>query len=169
MTDLRTWEFTDIWRQRWSEWMQPGGHGAMADARNDKIAWTPLAKPLSKCVVALLTTGGVHLRSDAVYEVLKKDGDWTYREIPSNTAPDDLTISHTHYNHGDADRDINCMLPIERLPELRDEGVIGGVARTHYGLMGWVPDSRNTVRDTVPSIVAHCKSEGVDIVVLSPG
>jgi D-proline reductase (dithiol) PrdB len=169
MSDLRPWEFTEVWRQRWDEWMQPGGHGSMADAKNEKIAWAPLTKPLSKCTVALLTTGGVHLRAQAAYEVLKKDGDWTYREIPADTVPADLTISHTHYNHIEADRDINCMLPIERLPELREQGVIGGVASTHYGLMGWVPDPRSTVRDTVPAIVANAKAQGVDIVVLTPG
>ncbi len=78
-------------------------------------------------------------------------------------------ITHTHYNHLDADRDVNCMFPIERLPELRDQGVIGGVARTCFGLMGWVPDPRPTVRDTIPAIVARAKAEGVDIAVLTPG
>ena len=169
MTELPDWKFTPNWEQRWNEWMTPGGHGTIADVRNEKLSWTPLKKPLAQCTVALLTTGGVHLRSQADFDVLKKDGDWTWREIPSDTAPAELAITHTHYNHIDADRDINCMLPLERLAELRAQGVIAGVARTHYGLMGWVPDSRSTVRDTVPAIVARTKAEGVDIAVLTPG
>jgi D-proline reductase (dithiol) PrdB len=169
VTQLREWKFTANWKQRWDEWMNPGGHGAIADVRNHKLAWTPLAKPLSQCTVALLTTGGVHLRSQPVYDLQKKDGDWMYREIPSDTAREAVAIAHTHYNHLDADRDINCMLPLQRLRELRDEGLIGAVAATHYGLMGWVPDSRSTVRDTVPGIVARAKAEGVNIAVLTPG
>ena len=169
MTELSDWDFTPIWQQRWAEWMNPGGHGSIADVRNEKLAWTPLAKPLADCTVTLLTSGGAHLRSQTPYDVLKKDGDWTWREIPSDAPADALTITHTHYNHVDADRDINCMLPMDRLRELRDEGVIRAVAPTLFGVMGWVPDSRSTVRDTVPEIVRRAKAENVDVMVLSPG
>ena len=96
MTELCDWEFTPNWEQRWAEWIKPGGHGSIADVRNEKLAWTPLKKPLAQCTVALLTTGGVHLRSQDEYDLLKKDGDWTYREIPADTPPAVLAIAHTH-------------------------------------------------------------------------
>ena len=169
MTELLDWEFTEKWRQRWAEWMTPGGHGAIADVRNESLAWTPPGKPLAECTVALVTTGGVHLRTQEPFDVMKEDGDWSLREIPADTPPGALMITHTHYNHLDADRDVNVMFPIERLAELAEKGVIGGVARTHFGMMGWVPDPRATVRDTVPAIVARARSENVDIVLLTPG
>jgi Glycine/sarcosine/betaine reductase selenoprotein B (GRDB) len=124
MTELRNWQFTSDWQQRWTEWMSPGGHGSIADVRNDKLAWTPLTKPLAQCNITLLTSGGVHLRAQNAYDVSKKDGDWSWRPIPSDTPTGALAITHTHYNHLDADRDVNCMLPIDRLRELRDQGVI---------------------------------------------
>ena len=130
MSKLRDWEFSERWQERWADWMKPGGHGAMADVRNEKLAWTPLTKPLSDCTVALVTTGGVHRRNQEPFDVMKHDGDWSLREIPWDTPTKDLTITHTHYNHLDADQDINCMFPIERLPELQGDGVIGGVAAT---------------------------------------
>jgi D-proline reductase (dithiol) PrdB len=169
MTELIDFEFTERWQEKWNDWMKPGGHGALADVRNENLAWTPLAKPLSECTVMLLTTGGVHLRTQEPFDVMKEDGDWSPREIPSNTPPEALMITHTHYNHIDADRDVNVIFPIERLPELRDEGMIGGVADTHFGLMGWVPNPTSTVRDTVPQIVAKANTDGVDIALLTPG
>jgi D-proline reductase (dithiol) PrdB len=169
MTELLDWEFTSKWQERWTDWMRPGGHGALADVRNESLALTPLDKPLAESTVALLTTGGVHLKSQTPFDVMKADGDWSLREIPADTPPDALTITHTHYNHLDADKDVNVMFPIERLAELRAAGVVGGVAKTFYGLMGWVPDPRPTVRDTVPTIVARAKSEDVDIILLTPG
>jgi hypothetical protein len=36
-------------------------------------------------------------------------------------------------------------------------------------MMGWVPDPTSTVRDSVPEVVARAKSEGVDIILLTPG
>jgi len=169
MTELLDWEFTPKWEERWTDWMRPGGHGALADVRNETLAWTPLDKPLSESTVALLTTGGVHLKSQTPFDVMKEDGDWSLREIPADTAPEALTITHTHYNHLDADKDVNVMFPIERLHELHEAGVVGGVAGTFYGMMGWVPDPRPTVRDTVPEIVDRAKAEGVDIILLTPG
>lgn len=169
MTELNEWEFTERWQERWTDWMKPGGHGAMADVRNEELAFTRLTKPLSECTVALLTTGGVHLRSQTPFDISKHDGDWSLREVPSDTPAAELMITHTHYNHLDADKDINCVFPIERLAELKDAGVIGNVAKTHYGMMGWVPDPTSTVRDTVPDIVAKAQSEGVDILLLTPG
>ena len=169
MVKLIDWEFTEKWQDRWTDWMKPGGHGALADVRNEELAWVPLNKPLSECTVALVTTGGVHKKSQEPYDVMKADGDWSLREIASDTPTGDLMITHTHYNHMDADRDVNVVFPIERLPELRDQGVIGDVAETHFGMMGWVPNPTVTVRDTVPDIVAKAKSEGVDIALLTPG
>lgn len=169
MTELIDWEFTPKWQQRWNEWMRPGGHGAIADVRNEELAWTPLEKPLSECTVTLVTTAGVHLRSQTPFDVMKEDGDWSLREIPSDTPPDALMITHTHYNHLDADKDINVMFPIERLHELHEAGVIAGVAETFFGMMGWVPDARPTIRDTVPAIAAQAKADGVDIALLTPG
>jgi len=169
MTTLDEWELTERWQERWADWMKPGGHGAMADVKNETIAWTPLTKPLSECTVSLLSTGGFHLRSQEPFDVAKPDGDWSLREIPSSTLPEELMITHTHYNHLDADQDVNCMFPIERLAELHSDGAIGDVAQTHYGMMGWVPDPRSTVRDTVPEIMVRAQAEGVDILLLTPG
>ena len=53
---------------------------------------------------------------------------------------EDLMISHTHFDRTDADQDINCVFPLTRLKELAAEGIIGGVAPTHYGFMGYIPE-----------------------------
>src|SRR3954468_17524039 len=95
------WNLTESWRQRWDEWIKPGGHGGLADVRNDSLAWCPPKKPLEQCTVALLTTGGLHLKSQKPFELQKKGGDWSWRAIPSSMSAGELAISHTHYGHLD--------------------------------------------------------------------
>ena len=56
-----------------------------------------------------------------------------------------------------------------RLKELAAEGLIGGVAATHYGLMGYIPDTKPLIEDTIPLILKRLKEEGVDAVILNPG
>ena len=48
-----------------------------------------------------------------------------------------LFLSHHHYDHTSADKDINLVFPIDRLRELAEARIIGGVARTHIGYMGY--------------------------------
>jgi D-proline reductase (dithiol) PrdB len=59
-------------------------------------------------------------------------GDPTSREIPADTSPQDLCITHDYYDHTDADRDINVVLPIERVRELKILGEIGDVNHRHF-------------------------------------
>src|SRR5438874_8053248 len=55
------------------------------------IPWTPLRKPVSECTVVLVTTAGVHLRSDRPFNL---NGDSSFRVIPKDAQPGDLAISH---------------------------------------------------------------------------
>src|SRR5262245_43876626 len=128
-----------------------------------EIPWTPLRKPVSKCTVALVSTAGVHLRSDPPF---KLNGDPSYRVIPSDVQPRDLAISHQAYDRTDALKDINLVFPIERLRELEAEGVIGRVADDHYGfgLMG----SAEQLMPSIQEVARRIRAAGVDLALLVP-
>jgi D-proline reductase (dithiol) PrdA len=95
--------------------------------------WTPVTKPLETMRVALVTAGGVHMRSQERFIV---SGDSSYREIPGDVKSEYLMVTHGGYDNSDANKDINCMFPLDRLRELAAAGVIKEVAPTHVGLMG---------------------------------
>ncbi|HVB74317.1 MAG TPA: glycine/sarcosine/betaine reductase selenoprotein B family protein [Ktedonobacteraceae bacterium] len=136
---------------------------------NPSIAWVPVRKPLAQCTVALVTTAGVHLKSQPAHDLLDPHGDASFREIPGNTQARDIAVDHSHYDTTDANADPNCVFPIDRLRELVLMGLVGGVAPVHYGFMGFIPDGR-LLRDTTAPIVAErLQSEGVDAAVLTPG
>jgi D-proline reductase (dithiol) PrdB len=132
-----------------------------------EIPLSPFEKEASDSVIALVTTSGVHLKTQEVFNV--EAGDPTARFIPSSSMEEELMISHTHYDRSDADRDINCVLPLTRIKELEQEGIIGGVAPTHYGLMGYIPDTKILINETIPKIIQQLKAEQVDAVLLNPG
>lgn len=77
-----------------------------------------LRKPLSQCKVALITTAGVHLRSQAPFNMDDVDGDATYRELPLTATSDDMTITHKYYDHRDADQDLNVVFPLAHFRDL---------------------------------------------------
>ncbi len=139
----------------------------MVHSIKGEIPFTLYKKPLKDSVVALVTTAGVHLKTQNIFDV--EAGDATVRFLSSDCREEELMISHTHYDRSDADQDINCVFPITRLNELAAEGQIGKAAPTHYGLMGYIPDTKPLIEETIPLIIKQLQEEKVDAVILNPG
>jgi D-proline reductase (dithiol) PrdB len=134
------------------------------------IPWAPLRKLLRESSIAMVTTAGVHLKSQTPFNMEDPDGDATFRAFPSNVNKTDLTITHKYYDHAAADRDINVVLPIDRLRELRDEGVIGGIAPTLYSFMGHIdgPHLKILMEETAPQVAEFLVRDEADAVFLTP-
>jgi D-proline reductase (dithiol) PrdB len=136
----------------------------------DEIPWAPLRKPLREATVTMVTTAGVHLRSDPPFDMDDPDGDPSFRAIPSTADRAELVITHKYYDHSAADRDLNVVLPIDRLRELAAEGVVGGIGPTFYGFMGHI-DGRHVktlIEVTAPTVAGRLRADRVDAVFLTP-
>jgi D-proline reductase (dithiol) PrdB len=139
-------------------------------ASSSDMSWTPLRKRLSTCRVALVTTAGVHLRTQVPFDMQDPLGDPSFREIPATVTPELLTITHDYYDHRDADRDVNIVFPIERLRELAAQSEIGEVAPIHLGFMGHVDGELVPIlrQQTAPAAAALLAEHQVDAVLLFP-
>ena len=136
----------------------------------DQSPWTALSKDISQCRLALITTGGVHLKSQLPFDMLDPAGDPSYREIPADIPAGELVITHNYYDHSDADKDVNIVLPLERVKELKDAGDIGNVNARHFSFMGHItgPHLKTLTGESAPRIAAELKKDAVDIVMLTP-
>ena len=131
-----------------------------------KPTFTPVTKPLSEMRIALASACGAHVKTDPRFNLA---GDTSFREIPDNTPTSELMISHGGYDNTDANRDINCMFPLDRLHELVEEGFIKETAPFHYGFMGGGGDQEVFHDKTGPEIAQRLKDENVDGVILTAG
>jgi D-proline reductase (dithiol) PrdB len=94
----------------------------------------------------------------------------TFRVIDSDVAASDLMVTHHHYDHSDADRDINVVFPIDPLRELVREGLIGAVARLHIGYLGFTMQLKQMYEEVAPQIAEEIeKKSRADAVVLTGG
>ena len=134
------------------------------------IPWAVPRRPLGEAVVGLVTTGGVHLRSQEPFDMDDPDGDPTFREVPVDAPRGDITITHDYYDHGDADRDLNLVLPVDRVRELVDRGVVGGLHPRAYAFMGHItgPHLVTLVRETGPEVARRLRDAAVDYALLVP-
>jgi D-proline reductase (dithiol) PrdB len=142
--------------------------GKLGQGVSGEIPWTPYTKDLKNSRVAIVTTAGVHLKSQKPFDLTSPEGDWTFRALPGKVAVKDLMISHSHYDHRDADQDINVVFPVERLEELAKEGVIFDLARVHFSFMGFIPKTEALIEETAPQVARELKSAGVDLILLTP-
>ena len=135
---------------------------------NETAPLTRLRRPLDRCRVAMLTSGGVSRKDAAPFNPQARN-DLRVDSIDKNTPPDFFAINDDYYNHGDADRDLNCIFPIDRLRELVAEGVIGEVAPHHYsGFMGRTYIRTAVVNEAAPALARQLLDDGVDVFVLVP-
>ncbi len=129
-----------------------------------------MRKPLQQSRVCVITTAGLHLKTDTPFNMTDPDGDPTYRLIPATARQAELTITHNYYDHRDADRDYNIVFPLDRLRELVANRHLGGLTLRHYSFMGHI-DGRHLEtlqRDILPALLRLLRSEAPDFVFLTP-
>jgi D-proline reductase (dithiol) PrdB len=121
--------------------------------------------PVRERRIALVTTAGLHLRTDRPFT---RDKDDSYRVIPGNVGPNDLVMSHiaASFDRSGFQRDWNVVFPLDRMRELEKEGVIGSLADFHYS----VSSARKGEELDVPGreIAGLLKKDGVNGVLLFP-
>jgi len=127
----------------------------------------PVKKELIDSRVALITTAGVHLKEDVPFDTTGSDP--SYRVVPGDAKMEDLMITHGHYDDSQAHLDINVVFPIERLREMKEDGVIGSVAENFYAFRGYIPKTRPLIKKSAPEVAKALVKDQVDIAILTPG
>lgn len=134
------------------------------------VPFTPFDGELRRATVALVTAGGVHLKDQEPFNIADELGDLGFRIIPPDVDSSRLMVTHHHYDHTDADRDINVVFPIDILRDLKAEGFIGEVARKHIGYMGYTMQLKAMYEGTAPEIANEIdRGSRADMVILTGG
>lgn len=163
-------QYGDVYQKKYADWLERADllhHGFVARV-NEVVSWTPLAKGLADSRVALLTTAGVHPKAVKPFDDVALEGDPTFRVIPADVPSEELMVTHNHYEHSDADKDINCLFPIDRLRELASDGMVGELSDEFFGFMGFNPQPARIVANA-EEIASNLTAASVDVLLLTPG
>ncbi len=137
------------------------------------IPWAPMARPLNHATLALVTSAGISLKSQAPFDMEREKreplwGDRSYRAIPRGSAAKDIQARHLHINTAYIEQDINVMLPLERMAEFEQEGIIGRLADTHYSFYGFQWENLDFIREAIAPMAVQMQAEGVGAALLTP-
>ena len=131
------------------------------------VAPAPWVTPpkLTDAMIAIVSTAGLHRRSDTPFVV----GGVDYRLMPRDVDFADVVASHvsTNFDRSAFQQDPNIWFPINRLQEMAQEGEIGGVSKWHYSFMGAQPnhEALASAGEEVGRLLA---ADEVDVALLVP-
>ncbi|MDH3301458.1 MAG: glycine/betaine/sarcosine/D-proline family reductase selenoprotein B [Acidimicrobiia bacterium] len=135
----------------------------------DPPAWKPINKPLRSATVGIIGSGGVYRRGQIAFHT--KD-DTSIRLIDVDTPAAELRVAHFAYDQADARSDPNCVFPLQRLRELVEQGVVGGISPLHFGFMGGIYSTRRLLAETAPLLIDQVRrlheAGDLDVLLLVP-
>jgi len=125
--------------------------------------WTQ-PRPLREARIAIVTTAGLHRRSDAKFV----GGAADYRIIPDDVDPAEIIMSHVsvNFDRSGFQQDVNVVFPLDLLRDLAARREIGSVARWHYSFMGATDPTR--LQDSAMQLAKLLRDDHVDGAILIP-
>ena len=148
-------------------------HSWIGREQAGEIPWQPLNQPLPATRVALVTSAGVARRDDRPFdqEIDLQDPWWSdqsYRVIPDGATEEQVKLFHFHVDCSFGERDLDCVLPMRRLRELQQRGVIGSVAADQYSFMAYVLVPNELLSVSAVEIARRMRAQGIGAAVLIP-
>jgi len=163
------------------EW-QVKAYSAKSRWEYSDAPFTPLGKPLSESKIGLLTTSGHFVDGDdpepfgvknmSVAEAQARISEFLKTEpvlstIPLNTPRENLRLRHGGYDNRAALEDYNTVLPLDRLEELEQAGLIGQPLENVYSFVGACAQTP-LVSETAPQWAEMLRAQGVEGMLLVP-
>jgi hypothetical protein len=144
--------------------------------------YTSLKKQLSESKIGLMTTSGHFVAGDDPEPFGVKDMDAQEAQariseflraepqlsvIPMDTPREKLQLRHGGYDNRAALEDYNTVLPLDRLGELEQAGIIGQRAENAYSFVGACAQ-KALMNEVAPRWAEMLKGEGVEVMILVP-
>ena len=119
---------------------------------NIHTPFTPLRRALPMLNLALITSAGAYIDGTDAFDTDSNDGDMNYREIPVEVEAGDLRYSAKGYDPAAVNEDRNSQIPIDRLREYAENGVIGGLNNVWWSISSHIPNAERVANELAPAI-----------------
>ena len=119
---------------------------------NIHAPFTPVRRALPMLNLALITSAGAYIDGTAAFDTESKDGDLSFREIPVEVEAGDLRYAAKGYDPAAVMEDRNSLVPVDRLLEYAENGVIGGLNSVWWSISSHIPNAARVADELAPQI-----------------
>jgi D-proline reductase (dithiol) PrdB len=171
---LETIEQLEDWRRRYERWRRDNTtvSDEVGDSypfvKNRRAPFSPARRALPMLNLALISSVGVYIDGTDPFDIQAPDGDFTFREIPSEIEAEDLRFVARGYDQASVQADINSQVPLARLFEFEGNGIIGQLNQVFWSLCGFIPDAGRLVEEMVPRLIERVERHEVQAALLIP-
>jgi D-proline reductase (dithiol) PrdB len=165
-------EDSDGWRRRFDEWKRSGDAGRTDDVggnypfvRNRRAPFNPARRALPMLNLALISSAGAYIDGTPSFE---NDSDASFREIPIEVESPDLRYAARGYDPAAVQQDMNAEVPLERLFEFENNGIIGQLNPVFWSFSGFIPDALLVAEELVPKLLERLNRYEVQAALIVP-
>src|SRR5258707_1242440 len=128
MNEVEIIEGSNEWRQQFAYWRQT--HPVDTDegyplVKNRRAPFAPAQRALPMLNLALISSAGAYLDGTDPFAESAAGGDLTFREIPTEIDAEDVRFTARGYDGTAVQQDMNSQVPLARLREFEQNGIIG--------------------------------------------
>ena len=135
---------------------------------NKNVPFTPMRRALPMLNLALISSAGAYIDGTEAFDTTARDGDASFREIPIEVEAEDLLYAGRGYDMTAVREDRNAQIPVDRLFEYQENGVIGRLNNVWWSLNGWIPNARIVAEELAPKIAERVARYEVQAAILVP-
>ena len=158
-------EDIDDWRRRFAGWKPSEDLSDYPFVRNRRAPFTPARRALPMLNLALISSAGAYIDGTTPFDT---NGDLTFREIPIEVEASDLRFAARGYDPAAVQKDVNAQVPVERLLEFEQNGIIGQLNPVFWSFCGYIPDAAMLAEELVPKLVERINRYEVQAALLVP-
>jgi D-proline reductase (dithiol) PrdB len=158
------------WRRRFADW-KPAAGDNLSDypfVKNRRAPFMPARRALPMLNLALISSAGAYIDGTPAFDTSSANGDLTFREIPIEVEQSDLRFAAHGYDPAAVQEDVNSQLPIERLLEFEQNGIIGQLNPVYWSFAGFIPDATKLVEELIPKLLERIRRYEVQAALLVP-
>jgi D-proline reductase (dithiol) PrdB len=157
------------WQRRFASW-RPAGD-SLSDypfVKNRHAPFMPARRALPMLNLALISSAGAYIDGTNAFDTGAATGDLSFREIPIEVEQSDLRFAARGYDPAAVQQDANSQLPVERLLEFEQNGIIGQLNPVFWSFAGFITDASKVVDELIPQLLERVRRYEVQAALLVP-
>lgn len=149
-------------------WTKDHSEEAYPFVKNLHAPFSPARRALPMLNLALISSAGAYLDGTEPFDLNAFGGDLTFREIPTEIEAEDLRFVARGYDDAAVREDINAQVPLPRLLEFEQNGIIGQLNPVFWSFAGHIPDAGGLANEMLPKLLERVRRYEVQAALLIP-
>lgn len=153
---------------RFSRWNANDALSGYPWVENIHAPFTPVRRALPMLNLAVISSAGAYIDGMEPFDLSIRDGDLKFIEVPVEVEAADMKYAAKNYDPKSVQEDRNSQIPIDRLTEYAENGVIGALNNVWWSISSHIPNASRVAEELAPAIAQRLHRYEIQAALLIP-